>query len=453
MYVLIILFSTICTYVGGIVISKSKIRMNESYKSRIVLLGTIIINLGLLIYFKYSNFLIGCLNFIALKFRINVTIPNVDVLLPVGISFYIFQALGYAIDIYRGEIEPEYNFFKYALFVSFFPQLVAGPIERSKRLLPQINKIYNKKIQLSNIYHGVLYIVWGLFLKMVIADRISILVDNVFDNYYIYGGVELIVAAISFAIQIYCDFYGYSTVAVGTAEILGIDLVSNFQAPYLSMSIKEFWRRWHISLSNWFKDYLYIPLGGNRCTTIRKYINIITVFLVSGLWHGAAITYVIWGGLHGIYQVLGDVLKPVQNKIQGIFKINRECFSYRLGCIMGTFVLTDLAWIFFRAPGVSIALSYIKRIFVDFDPWIFSNGGLFELGIDRVDMNILICAIGILIISDILLYYKNITIVDFVVSQNYVFQYVCICFVVAFILIFGAYGSGFDEKAFVYFQF
>ncbi|MDU5595662.1 MAG: MBOAT family O-acyltransferase, partial [Peptoniphilus rhinitidis] len=253
-----------------------------------------IINLGILFVFKYFNFFADLINNFSGK-DLNISI---DVILPVGISFYTFQALGYTIDVYRKDLCAEKNFIDYALFVSFFPQLVAGPIERSINLLPQIKN--PRKFSYENLISGLVLFFYGMFLKLIIADRAAILVNEVFRNYTNFSREVLIISAILFTLQIYCDFYSYSIMAKGSARILGINLMDNFKEPLLSKSITEFWRRWHISLSTWFKDYLYIPLGGNRKGKIKKYFNLIIVFLVSGLWHGADLSFVLWGLIHGI---------------------------------------------------------------------------------------------------------------------------------------------------------
>jgi len=483
-YVLLILTSTLVTYFGSRIISYAKrnnrlepssvmkqfsvqctlaSRLNtlieKHYKTsfrsmeKVVLVSVIAVNLGILAFFKYFNFFTACFVSTMRTVGVNLNVPKVDVLLPVGISFYTFQALSYTIDIYRGELEPEKNILKYALFVSFFPQLVAGPIERSKNLLTQIQLMENLRFNLKRANRGLLFILWGLFLKMVISDRIAILVNTVFDKFYLYGGIELIAAAIGFAIQIYCDFSSYSTIAIGAAEVLGFTLMENFDAPYFSGSIQEFWRRWHISLSTWFRDYLYIPLGGNRCSKVRRYLNLMSTFLLSGLWHGAALTFIVWGGIHGFYQIVGDVLRPVREEIIRKFEIKTDCFSFRLGRIIWTFLLTDLAWIFFRAENLHIALSYVKRIIVDFDPWALTNGSLFTLGLDRVEMNIFFFGLLLLFLVDMLKYYKKISFPDFIIQQNTVFQYVCAAVMLMSVLIYGAYGPSFIPQTFIYFQF
>ncbi|MCF0132920.1 MAG: MBOAT family protein [Blautia sp.] len=453
LYALLILTSTILTYLGSRIIGSRKMTSLSVRGKKCVLALVILANLGILIYFKYSNFFLSLLEYLSRKFYIVLSIPKVDVLLPVGISFYTFQALSYSIDVYRGEILPEKNLLKYALFVSFFPQLVAGPVERSKNLLTQIQTIPDRKADPEKIFHGLLYMLWGLFLKMVIAGRIEILVNTVFDSYYRMGGVELIAGAIGFALQIYCDFASYSTIAMGTAEVLGFTLMENFDAPYLSGSIKEFWRRWHISLSSWFRDYLYIPLGGSRCSKARYYRNLLVTFLVSGLWHGAGLHYVVWGGIHGLYQIVGDLIAPLKNRVLIRFHVRTQCFSYRFGQIFTTFLLTDFAWIFFRSPNLDAALGYIRNIVQNFDPWVLFNGRLYKLGIDRFDMNVLLVSIALLVSSDILKYFRKISIVDFLLKQNVLFQYLCIAGMLLAIFIYGAYGPAFDAQAFLYFQF
>lgn len=296
-YVILIFFSTIITYLCGIILGKIKrdwkINKRKAFYMNAVIFAGVSLNLMVLFYFKYINMFLQTISDIGNVVGIALDVPSFDIVLPVGISFYTFQAVGYMIDIYRGEIPAEKNFINYALFISFFPQLVAGPIERSKNLLKQLD--LEKKISFDNFREGIYLMIWGFFLKIVLADRIAIYVDGAYGNIYEYGGWFLIVATVLFAIQIYCDFYGYSVIAVGAAKILGISLMGNFNAPYLATSVADFWRRWHISLTSWFKDYLYIPLGGSREGKVKKYFNKMMVFLISGLWHGADLSYVVWG--------------------------------------------------------------------------------------------------------------------------------------------------------------
>ncbi len=342
-YLFLLLTSIVVTFACALFMDKLR------KKKKLILVAGLFINFLILFFFKYYGFAIDSINSLIPDGRIQL-VDRFDVILPVGISFYMFQSVGYMIDVYRGDVKVEKNFVKYALFVSFFPQLVAGPIERSKNILSQIDDITDKKLlDFDRVKSGFIYMIWGFFLKIVIADRIAVIVDEVFSRYYSYGTFVLILGAVCFALQIYCDFASYSTIAIGSAKIMGFTLMENFETPFFAMSIKEFWRRWHISLSMWFRDYLYIPLGGSRCSKIKKYCNIIITFLVSGLWHGANWTYVLWGGLHGLYQVVGEILKPVRNNIHSILGTNTDNFSYKLSCVLKTFILTDFAWIFFRA--------------------------------------------------------------------------------------------------------
>ena len=272
-YALLLLFSTVVTFCSGLMLEKAKhIEAGEKDKKKIlnaIVAGSFILNLAVLFFFKYTNFALQALSgFLSRALYIYIDVPVFDIVLPVGISFYTFQALSYTMDVYRNEIYAEKNFIRYALFVSFFPQLVAGPIERSKNLLKQLN--VPKKFCFENFREGLLLMLWGYFLKVVIADRIAVFVDTVYNDYATYAGWYLIIATMLFAVQIYCDFYGYSSIAVGAAKVLGIKLMENFNAPYFSATVSQFWRNWHISLTSWFRDYLYIPLGGN-CSNIAKY--------------------------------------------------------------------------------------------------------------------------------------------------------------------------------------
>ena len=455
-YVVLIGFSTVVTYLGGLFIeriSKSEAE-NAPKKAKLVLILTIVVNLAILALFKYANFAINSINKVASLVGGRSFDFAFDFLLPVGISFYTFQALGYIIDVYRKDIPAERNFIRYALFVSFFPQLVAGPIERSKNLLTQLKGVKEKNLwNAEHISNGFIMIIWGLFLKMVISDRVAILVDNVFDNYRMFGSTELIMAAIGFSLQIYCDFYSYSIIAKGSACMMGIELMENFNSPYFSVSIKDFWNRWHISLSTWFRDYLYIPLGGNRKGKFRKYVNLLIVFLVSGLWHGASWHYVVWGGIHGFYQIVGGLTQKPREFLRKKLEINTNCFSWNLLQSSANFVLIAFAWIFFRAESVGKGIQFCKRIFIKPTPWLLFNGGIFNLGLDRVEMNILVVSVIILLLVDLLKYKRNQTLETFLFTQNTWFRWSVLIMLILFIFVFGEYGPLFDPKQFIYFQF
>ena len=449
-YVGLLLFSTIVTYFSGILIAKA----HGDKQKKLVVAVSFLANLSVLGFFKYFDFFLHNLNKILAVAHIRLIDNPFSFLLPVGISFYTFQALSYTMDVYRGKVAPEKNLLKYALFVSFFPQLVAGPIEKTENLLRQINESTRKKmVSFDKFVSGFMLMLWGLFMKMVIADRISIFVDEVFQNLYMVGTVETILAAVAFAIQIYGDFAGYSAVAVGAARIMGFELTENFNAPYFADSIGDFWHRWHISLSTWFRDYLYIPLGGNRKGKLRKYINLLITFSISGLWHGAAWTFIIWGAVHGLYQVIGDLLKPVRKKTAELLKLKTDAFSHKLGKILTTFVLVDFAWIFFRAESMGQIRFFFNRMFTRFNPWVLFDESLFGFGIDRREWSILVVALLILFVVDLLRYRTNRNIGDLLIKQNLWFQYAVLFLLIVSILVYGEYGINFDSNQFIYFQF
>lgn len=368
-YAILIALSTIITYASSLLIDWFD--KNGNLKGKyFCLFFSLVLNLAILGLFKYANFFINNINSILNQLHIEIAVRRLDLLLPVGISFYTFQALSYTMDVYYKKIKPEKNFLKYSLFVSFFPQLVAGPIERSTNLLPQIQNIEKIDIwSFDRIRDGLILMIWGFFQKLVIADRASLLVNTILNNYSSYGFVEISIAIILFAIQIYCDFGGYTNIAIGAAKVMGFNLMQNFRQPYLAVNIKDFWRRWHISLTSWFTDYVYIPLGGNRKGVIRKYINTIIVFGISGLWHGASWNYVVWGLVHACFQIIGDVKKRIFN-----LKPNNSLSSHIRKCIC-TFVLVDFAWLFFAADSLLEALRMIKQMFSH-----FLTAGFFNLG-------------------------------------------------------------------------
>lgn len=453
-YAILILTSTVITYLSGLLIDSVK-RSGRTQSRKVFLKKCIVAvsfcsNLGILCWFKYLNFFLGILEQLFSAIHVQLHVPTFDILLPVGISFYTFQALSYTMDVYRDEIYAEKNFFRYALFVSFFPQLVAGPIERSKNLLKQL--AVPKKFSFEDMREGVLLMMWGYFLKIVLADRIAIFVDAVYNDYTRYSGAYLIVATILFAVQIYCDFAGYSTIAMGTARILRIRLMENFDAPYLSVSVGEFWRRWHISLTSWFKDYLYIPLGGSRKGKLRKYLNKMIVFFVSGLWHGAGVSYVAWGVLNGLYQVIGEILMPIRNRAVSLLRLNRKSLGHRLASMAGTFILVDFSWIFFRASTFRDALAIIRSIFRVYNPWILFDGSLYECGLDEKNFHLMVLCIGLLLFADVCKR-KGIVIRDIIVRQDYWFRWVFFALSLNAIMLFGKWGPAFDQANFIYFQF
>ncbi len=449
-YALLMGTSTLITYLSGLFLWKLK----KVWLRKLVVALSFISNLGILVFFKYFDFLLDNLNAILSNFGGTLVSNPFDIILPVGISFYTFQALSYTMDVYRGEVEAEKNPLRYALFVSFFPQLVAGPIERSRNLLNQVRKVHEIKLwNYDRVAAGLMMMMWGLFMKMVIADRVAIFVDNVWQNIHAVGTIETVFAAVGFSIQIYCDFGAYSIIAIGAARVMGFELMENFNTPYFATSIQDFWRRWHISLSTWLKDYLYIPMGGNRKGKIRKYFNLMVTFLVSGLWHGASWNYVVWGGLHGIYQVFGEILSPVRAKIVSFMKVNKNAFSYKFGQILFTFSLTTLTWVFFRADTLSDAIFFFKRMFLRWNPWAFFDETLYKFGLDRVEVNILFAALILLLLVDLVRYLKGKDFSAFLCEQNLWFRFVIMIGIVVALFVYGEYGMNFDSNQFIYFQF
>ena len=449
-YALLLLFSTAITYVCGVLMENVKQKDWKETKivfyKKFYLIISFILNLSVLFFFKYFNFAFSTLNHAFSLIHIHLNQPTFDVLLPVGISFYTFQALGYTMDVYRNDIYAEKNFFRYALFVSFFPQLVAGPIERSKNLLKQLAK--PSAANFDAIREGLFLMLWGFFLKIVLADRIAIFVDTVYNNYNTYGGMYLIIATLLFAVQIYCDFSGYSIIAMGTAKMLGINLMENFNAPYFSKSASEFWRRWHISLSSWFRDYLYIPLGGNRKGKIRKYINIIITFSVSGLWHGANWTYVIWGLLNGIYQVLGQILAPVRKILIHLLDLKENSLSHNALRIIWTNILICFSWIFFRAPGLHASVEILDSIVNMDNLYILFNDALYKCGLDQKNFHLMLLGICILCFADFCKY-RGIKIRAILAKQDWWFQCLLISFSVCLLLLFGIWGTQYNEASFI----
>ncbi len=473
LYIILLFSCTLLTYVCGRMIEnlrKREVDTQEEDGQKENLIGCrkqmlcfiicILLNLGILFFFKYFQFGISVLNHILVYFHIQEIGWGYDILLPVGISFYTLQALGYLVDVYRGDIYAEKNFIRYALFVSFFPQLVAGPIERSKNLLVQLHS--PQGFRYENLRKGGLFVLYGLFLKMVIADRAAIIVDTVYGNSMVYPGFYVVIATIFFAIQIYCDFYGYSTIARGSALIMGIHLMDNFSAPYYARSVKDFWRRWHISLSGWFRDYLYIPLGGNRKGEFRKCSNLLIVFAISGLWHGASMAFVFWGILNGVYQVIEELNGKMKSEvIQGQkrwkwlekLQISRKvCFSTKLFQTIITFALVTFAWLFFRAGGLEDAKLMITNMFRINNWMILFDGSLYGLGVEKNYMNILLGSIFVLFFIDYYKYHGK-DVAEVFLEQGWWFRVICIMLLIFTILLYGCYGELYNIQQFIYFQF
>jgi len=368
----LILFTTVVSWVCSIIIEKT----DNQKKKKLCLTLTLLTSLGVLFFFKYYNFLAGSAMSIGALFGADFD-ATLNLILPVGISFYTFQTLSYAIDVYRGDIKTEHHFGYYFLFVTFFPQLVAGPIERPDNLLPQLRKPY--KWNWDDAIAGGKRMLAGFFKKIVVADLLATYVNAVYNDPASSSGLGIVVASAMFAVQIYCDFSGYTDIAIGCARVMGIHLMQNFNRPYSARTIKEFWARWHISLSTWFRDYLYIPLGGNRCKPFRRWMNVMIVFLVSGLWHGAAWTFVIWGFLHGAYQIIGGLTLKKRQALCEKLHINRESTGFHIYQQILTCVLVTFAWIFFRANSTGDLMILLGHLFTGWNvpaAQVFADMGL-----------------------------------------------------------------------------
>lgn len=431
-YVFLLIFPTLVSYYAAIVINRHR----KIGKKTLVI--SIILCLTELFWFKYVNFFLDTVFAIIGLVNPTISATHFNIILPVGVSFYTFQTISYIVDVYRGHIEPELNIGVYAAYVSFFPQLVAGPIERSGNLMPQIKQKH--EFDYDKAVYGLKLMTIGFYKKIVIADNLAVYVDKVYSDLHHYHGFSLVIAAFFFSLQIYCDFSGYSDIAIGTAKMFGIDLMENFKQPYLSSSIREFWSRWHISLSSWLRDYVYIPLGGNRRGNLRKNTNLITTFLLSGLWHGAGWNFVIWGGSHGLINVSERYL-PIREKPKGIIK------WIRVGIV---FILTTAAWVLFRVQALPDAI-YIFTHIID---GVTRPVSYFYSGFKEIDLSkrkIIICVLFYLI--PLLIYdmaSEKINVLQWISQKNVVIRWISYI-TVLYIIIQMAYFA--IDASFIYFQF
>jgi len=425
----LLLASIASTYLCGIKIGSAK----AAGRKRFYLIFSIISNLGILSIFKYLDFFFSSLNALFGLFGLSLGLPLFHLILPIGISFYIFQALSYTIDIYRNQMPPTEDFVSYALFISFFPQLVAGPIMRAKALLPQI--LMPRHLDLENFYDGCYLIIWGFFQKIFIADNLAKIVDPVFFYSGSYNGFNILVAVYAFAFQIYCDFAGYSNIARGLGKCMGFDIMVNFNLPYFSSNPVQFWKRWHISLSSWLKDYLYIPLGGNRRGIAITYRNIAVTMLLGGLWHGANWTFLVWGGYHAGLIIAYKFFKQYFAKISVWWQNLSSNRIFRILNMLVFFHLVCFGWLIFRAGSLSQAYSMAKAILFNFSPVLSKE--VFSL----------IFFIWLLLLAEFIQYRKE----DLMAVYRLKFSYKTAFYFLVILLMFFC-GVG-DEKAFIYFQF
>lgn len=433
-FLFLIAFSSLLDY--GVSLAMHK---EEKEGKRKLLLGiSLFFNLGFLLYFKYFNFFIESFQEAFSLFGSQISISTLNIILPVGISFYTFQTLSYTIDVYRRQLEPTKNIVAFSAFVSFFPQLVAGPIERASHLLPQFSKVHT--FNYDNVKSGFFLILFGLFKKVVIADRLALLVNEVYAKPGEYDSLATIIATLFFAIQIYCDFSGYTDIAIGVARTLGFDLKKNFDTPYFSKSITEFWRRWHISLSTWFRDYLFIPLGGSRVKESRVYFNLFIVFVISGLWHGASINFIIWGAIHGGIIVIEKVIKTHK-----LVTIKNNSGIVTIFKTLKVFIIVCLAWVFFRAATFSDSIIILKNIF----SFNYTDASL-AIGLDRKDL--IVAFISILLLFILELIQQKVRLYSVLQKQSVIIRWGVYVMLIFIIVVFGIYGS-YDQSKFIYFQF
>ncbi|MFA6947677.1 MAG: MBOAT family O-acyltransferase [Eubacteriales bacterium] len=434
-YIFILLFTTIVDYSGALAVE----RLGGAEKPRAKKAAFIIAlacNIGLLVFFKYLGMLGDTFNFFGAMINLK-TIVVPEIALPIGISFHTFQSMGYLIDVYTGKEKAEHNFINFALFLMYFPQLVAGPIERSRNLFSQLKAEH--RLTYDNISAGGRMMLWGMFKKVVVADNLAIISDAVFSNVTGFSGMGLVVGILCFTVQIYCDFSGYSDIAIGCARVMDINLMTNFDTPYFSASTPEFWRRWHISLSTWFRDYIYIPMGGNRVSKPRWVLNQMVTFAVSGIWHGANFTYAVWGLLNGAYIVISRFTKPLREKLKRVTHVGSvPALSQGIG-IAVTFCLISFSWIFFRADNFADAFYVISNMFG-------SYAGDFSK-LSELRLHLAYAAPAMLFGIEILM--KQPKIVSWYKNTNTFVRIASYALLTAIIIVFGAY----DNKAFIYFQF
>lgn len=483
-FVVFLLFTTITTYYTGIYLSrKNSVYDSESKalgkeqkkefkqlitkkKKRILLCG-VLVNLFVLIIIKYTNDLISNFNMLSNQFHFNLYLNPVQILIPLGISYYIFQSIGYIVDIYRSKYPAETNIFRYALFVSFFPQLIQGPISKYDELARQL--YIGHTFDADRTTKSLLLMLWGFFKKMVIADRLGIMMGTIFDNYPQYLGGYVIWAGIGYSLQVYTDFSGGIDVARGVAELFGIVLPENFQQPFFATSLQEYWRRWHISLNNWLRDYVFYPVSlsksfvklGKKCRklfgarfgkNLAVYIATFIVRLIMAIWHGASWKYVFQGFFHGFLIIAGIQFKPELERLTKLLKIDTSRFSWRLFQIIRTFSLVALARIIVRTSSLSAACRMIKSILTVHNPEIWFDGSLYQLGVSRAEINLLVIALMVLFFVS-LLREKGISVRNAILSQNLIFRWILYYVLIFSILIFGIYGPGYDAAAFIYQQF
>jgi alginate O-acetyltransferase complex protein AlgI len=447
-YTIILMVSTLVDYFSSR--AMGRFSDDEKEKRKPFLYISLLTNLGILLLFKYYNFFNESVAGIAEAMNMAYAMPAFELLLPMGISFYTFQTMSYSIDVYNGRIKPERHLGIFALFVTFFPQLVAGPIERAGNLLSQLHASHS--FDYDRIVAGLRRMAWGFFKKIMIADNLALMVNEVYNNPTEYEGITFILATIFFAFQIYCDFSGYSDIAIGASQVMGFRLMENFRRPYFSKSISEFWGRWHISLSTWFRDYLYIPLGGNRVVKWRWYYNLFITFLVSGLWHGANWTFVVWGALHGFYLVFAIVTAKQRNVLANRLGLTQNPTLYKWVQVFTVFVLVCFSWVFFRANSITDAFYILQHSFTGLGNigQVFAAVNLEHILFMEQGFKVFLASVlSIILMETVHLIQRNGSVSQLIMQRSAFIRWGIYYLAIIAVLLFGQFGS----QEFIYFQF
>lgn len=434
--VFVLILMALFSWIWGQGIYRLETRVIKINIKRLCLLSGIVLVLCPLFITKYSVFFFG----IAGKST------TWEFIIPLGISYYTLQIISYLIDIYKGKIRPESNLLKYMLYLSFFPQVVQGPIARYSQMKEQLCQ--GHVFEETKFVKGIHLIVWGFFLKMMIADKAAIIVNEIFNNYEMYVGWFVIIGGVLYSLQLYADFLACVTISQGVAALFGIEVMDNFKHPYAATSVKEFWHRWHISLSTWLRDYVYIPLGGNRKGRICKYFNLLCTFIVSGMWHGAGYKYILWGMIHGIYQIIEDITMTIRNWAWEISILEKMKGLRKYIETFATFICVMLAWIVFRADSLRAAIQMLINIFKVNNIWVLFDGSLMKLGLSTKQMVVFCISIGVMYLVSKM--QQKICIRDYILKQNIVMRWSIYIGSVLIIMIMGTYGYGFDAQAFIY---
>lgn len=444
----VLLAVTAFSWVMGFVVARTR----AGRLGRWTLAGGIVAIAGALLVFKYLGFMIDVGNGLFGLGHIALTIPSVRLLLPVGISFWTFQTIAYLVDVYRGTTEPVRNPLYFTLAVMFFPIVTSGPITRAQSLVPQLRGRH--RFDPSALQSGLLLIGRGFFKKLMVADYLAVFVNSVFNDPTKYSGrgegLVFSVAAAFFAIQLYCDFSGYTDIVRGSSRLFGVELPQNFLAPYFARSVKDFWRRWHMTLMDWLKNYIYIPLGGNRKGRFRRDLNTMAVFLVSGLWHGAGFGFIVWGGLNGLYLVVGERLAPLRDRVVRIMRIDRESIGHRFFQTLLTFALITFSWVFFRANSIGDALYVVPRMFLP-TLWIFFDGTMMHQGLSAAELAVALLSTGVVWVTDWLSLRTDL--LGLLNRQHLLVRWSLYYTLILVIVVFGRYGGTYDAANFVYFKF